>query len=121
MNAQKNVKKNVNINQLITLNKDDMKNYMREYRKKHKQQKEDSAHTCTICNKLCKENEVEDLLMRSLGNLIKVIKDNIALLPAERIDRINDNSYDIFKYGDIINKTIEEIIKNNQNNNDNNR
>ena len=93
--------------------KDYMKNYMREYRRKQKLKQENIAHSCTICNQLCKENEVEELLKRSLNNLIKVININIDYIPAERIERIKDNRYDIFKYGDIVNKTIEEIIERN--------
>ena len=52
---------------------DYMKNYMREYRKKQKLQQEENKHCCCICNKLCKDIEVEALIKKMLSTLIHLV------------------------------------------------
>jgi len=92
-----------------------MKNYMREYRKKQKLQQEERSHCCKIRNQLVNETDVEDLLTKAIKTLINIINKNSDSISIERIDRINDNKYDFFKYSDLIIKTVEELINNNEN------
>ena len=91
---------------------DYMKNYMREYRKKQKLQQEEYRHCCCICNKLCKDTEVEALIKKAVGtmiNNINIITDNSAMVSEERIARINDSQHDFFRYADLIIDTVEEL------------
>jgi len=90
---------------------DYMKNYMREYRKKQKLQQEENKHCCCICNKLCKDSDVEALIKKSIQTLINIINDHSELISDERISRINDNKYDFFKYAELIIETVEELRK----------
>ena len=88
---------------------DYMKNYMREYRKKQKLQQEEKRHCCCICDKLCKDTEVEALLKKAVGTMINIINDNSAMVPEERIARINDSQHDFFRYADLIIDTVENL------------
>ena len=88
---------------------DYMKNYMREYRRKQKIQQEENRHCCCICNKLCKDTEVESLIKKAIGTLIKIINDNSSIISEERITRIYDCRDDVFKYAELIIETVEEL------------
>ena len=88
---------------------DYMKNYMREYRRKQKIQQEENRHCCCICNKLCKDTEVESLIKKAIGTLIKIINDNSSIISEERITRIYDCRDDVFKYAELIIETVEQL------------
>ena len=86
-----------------------MKNYMREYRKKQKLQQEEKRHCCCICDKLCKDTEVEALIKKAIGTMINIINDHSAMVSEERIARINDSQHDFFRYAELIIDTVEEL------------
>ena len=92
-----------------------MKDYMREYRMKQREKEEEKRHCIVIRNQLCDHKEVEALLLKALEELIDVINANISLVNQERIDRLNDRSNNIMKYGELIIQTVQELINNNEN------
>ena len=50
-----------------------MKNYMDEYWKKQKLQQEENKHCCCICNKFCKDIEIEEIIKKFIQALINYI------------------------------------------------
>ena len=87
-----------------------MGEYMRDYRLKQKQKQDEQRHCIFIRNQACDHKEVEDLLLKALSQLIRVINTNISLISEERIERLNDVSDNIIKYGQLLINTVDEII-----------
>ena len=89
--------------------------YFNVYRLKQKQKQEEQRHCICIRNQLCSHQEVEDLLLKALSQLIYVINANVSMISQERIERLNDRSNNIIKYGELIIDTVRDIINNCEN------
>ena len=99
-------------------NRDYRREYMRDYRIKQKQKQDEQKHYIFIHNQACNHKEVEDLLLKALSQLINVINTNISLISEERIERLNDVSDNIIKYGQLLVSTVDELINNCENKQD---
>ena len=97
---------------------DYMREYMRDYRLKQKQKEEEKRHCILVRNQACDHKEVEDLLLKALSQLINVINTNVSLVSQERIERLNDRSDNIIKYGQLLVSTVDELINNCENKQD---
>ena len=88
-----------------------MKEYMRDYRLKQKEKAEEQKHLIIIRNQLCSHQDVERLLLNALHRIILIINDCQEHLTNERIERLNDRSNDIIKYGELIIETFDDLRK----------
>ena len=95
-----------------------MREYMRDYWIKQKQKQDEQKHCIFIHNQACNHKEVEDLLLKALTQLIRVINTNASLISQERIERLNDVSDNIIKYGQLLVSTVDEIINEYENKED---
>ena len=86
-----------------------MKEYMRDYRLKQKQKEEERRQLTKVRNQLVSEKESERLLLNALTRLILILNDNQQYISNERIIRLNEQSNDIIKYGDLIIQTFDEL------------